>query len=167
MNYPKFDITKLAGFTKKGTNEINVSPWIGDKVQPVIINENLHILSTNNLMPPYEQLAQMLLTHGDKTENGKLINSEGVFGYDPRNPIPAKTIYNEIRLISNLRFENGEKPNVERMGCALSPVSNYVVNCYRLNSIECGKEIYIYIDPYADDTTTEAPEGLNLLQTLD
>ncbi|MCX6972632.1 MAG: hypothetical protein NTV93_21115 [Verrucomicrobia bacterium] len=183
MNEPEIPaglgIVGTVGSDGKNAN-IHIFPGLDpDNHAKVTVHESLHLLALKANMPPFEDLALMIKTSGDETKTFEypyadqfyirehfplrttriLVNASGMLGLVPTNPIPVETIYHEFRYFSELRYQDGSAVVAKRVGCVLSPVSKYPVDCWSVSTADRQSEIHMYIAPYCKVTSDFAPDG--------
>ena len=85
------------------------------------------------------------------------------FGITKLNPIMAVTIQDSYNYLNHLRTADGEVVNYKRLGAIINEfgciLDKYKLS-FKINGIQ--RELEIYIDPYANENSTTAPDGLIL-----
>ena len=90
-------------------------------------------------------------------------NDPGSFGITRENPIRAVSINAAYKYLQQLRTRSNEPVMFERLG-SLSGINGNIIDGYTLSYNEDGltKTLDVYIDPYSNDNSNEAPRGLIL-----
>jgi len=183
INEPKMPagigIVGTLGSDGKNAN-IHIFPGLdGASHAKVTVHESLHLLALKANMPPFEDLAWLNRSQGDETELLEyphavslyiqepfrlrtmpiLVNASGRLGLFPTNPIPVETIYHEFRYFSELCYQDGSAVVAKRVGCVLSPVSKYPVDCWSVSTADRQSQLHMYIAPYCKATSDFAPHG--------
>ncbi len=88
-------------------------------------------------------------------------NSSAPFGTSKDNPVQAVSIQDGYIYLNNLRTLDGQPVKYRRIG-SMSGRDGGIIDGYTVAFN--GKSIELYIDPYASENSTEAPEGLTLAE---
>lgn len=90
-------------------------------------------------------------------------NNSYPFGITRENPIKAVSINAGYKYLQQLRTRNNEPVMFERCG-SVDGINGNIIDSYVLSYNEDGftKTLDVYIDPYSNDNSNEAPDGLIL-----
>ncbi len=86
-----------------------------------------------------------------------LVNSTGLYGLSPNSPVPVMTPYRALTYLNGIRTDRGKKVTWRRAGSVLSPISRYVVDCYRIFSMKGEHLADFFLDSYCHYTAVHAP----------
>ena len=121
---------------------------------------------------PDSEFAQLMelqeMLHSAISKDGgidadELPNGTGQFGFDPRNPIPCRTVLGSMAYLERLHTQDGAKVNAERIGSFGSPTPNSPVDGYKLTGPGGSELGTIFISPYQARISNKAPEGFRLI----
>ena len=92
--------------------------------------------------------------------------NSSAFGTTKSNPIMAVTIQDGYNYLNHLRTTDGKPVHYQRLG-SIRDESGDILDKYRLSFEVNGeqRELEIYIDPYATENSSIAPEGLMLFSS--
>ena len=88
--------------------------------------------------------------------------SEKTFAVSKDNPVKAVSIADSYTYLRSIRTRDGKPIHYKRAGSMMGKHGG-IIDGYTLYFD--GKELNIYIDPYAEENSTEAPEGLVLARS--
>lgn len=101
-------------------------------------------------------------TGNSGTDQDKLPNGYGRFGFDLTNPIPVKGIVAGYAYLDRLLTSDGAKVHYDRIGSFGADVSDHPIDGYKVTAPTGIGEVTIYISPYNKKTSNHAPEGFRL-----
>lgn len=86
------------------------------------------------------------------------------FAVTKQNPVKAISVNDSYKYLRNLMTKDYMPVNFERIG-STKGVNGGIIDGYNLSFMENNQQriLTIYIDPYSNENSTEAPEGFRLL----
>jgi hypothetical protein len=92
----------------------------------------------------------------------ELPHAFGEFGFDPSNPIPARTAFGIHSYVQRLTNRHGARFNGDRRGSTASPVCKQLVDCYEISCTAGNVVATLYFSPYHRRNSNRAPAGFTL-----
>ena len=89
-------------------------------------------------------------------------DGQGLFGYEPTNPIPTRTIFGSVAYLARLCDKAGGKVEYHRSGSISPDNIDYPVDVYLIKTIDAKFELFF--SPYQKRNSAKAPKGLRLAE---
>lgn len=93
----------------------------------------------------------------------ELKGAYGRFGMEISNPIPVNGPVGETVYLNRLRSEHGVGFMYHRLGSMQSPVTDELVDCFQVMSLDLAERYDLYFCMYFFRRSRKAPDGLKLM----
>jgi hypothetical protein len=123
-----------------------------------VLMENPLFRQQKEVYDAFNKLARAIGCDTDELPNGF-----GEFGLTPTNPIPTNTIMGSYAYLSQLCTADGIRVENRRRGSMNSEVSKMPIDIYELSSRDGILLATIYISPYHQRNSKNAPRGFRLI----